>query len=65
MYIDHLLSNSFEGIMDKASQDPAKHPFEIDEIQDLLRATMRLICALFVKITTMPKIVSFSLKLTI
>ena len=57
VYIDYLLGNNFNGTM-KGADDPAKHPFEIDEIQDLIKATLRLICTLFVKVTTMPKIVS-------
>jgi hypothetical protein len=55
VYIDYLLGNNFNGTM-KGADDPAKHPFEIDEIQDLIKATLRLICTLFVKVTTMPKI---------
>ena len=57
VYIDYLIGFTYDAPQNEAQG----HPFEVDEVQDLIRAVLRLIVAYYVKITTMPKIVRKSL----
>ena len=53
--MDYLIGYTYE---QPEGSESKLHPFEVDEVQDLIRAVLRLTVAYFVKIPTMPKIVS-------